>query len=103
MTDAAVALGLIDPAFFLGGAIELDKDAAIRAIEVRLAEPMGLEMAEAAVGIYRTISANMGNALRNVTIERGYDPREFALVAYGGCSPLAHRQHQQGNSTFARS
>ena len=88
VTDAAVALGLIDPAFFLGGAIRLDKDAAIRAIEDRLAEPMGLETAEAAVGIYRTISANMGNALRNVTIERGYDPREFALVAYGGCSPL---------------
>ena len=49
---------------------------------------MGLETETAAVGVYRTISANMGNALRNVTIEKGYDPREFALVSYGGCSPL---------------
>ena len=49
---------------------------------------MNLKLEEAAVGIYRTISANMGNALRNVTIEKGFDPREFALVSYGGCGPL---------------
>lgn len=88
VTDAAVVLGLIDPDFFLGGAIKLDKERAERAIEQKLATPMGLDKEAAAVGIYRTISANMGNALRNVTIERGYDPREFSLVAYGGCSPL---------------
>ena len=88
VTDAVVVLGLIDPDFFLGGAIKLDKSASERAISEKLAGPMGLETEAAAVGVYRTISANMGNALRNVTIEKGYDPREFALVSYGGCSPL---------------
>ena len=88
VTDAAVVLGLIDPDFFLGGAVKLNKSDSERAIKEKLAGPMGLETEAAAVGVYRTISANMGNALRNVTIEKGYDPREFALISYGGCSPL---------------
>jgi len=88
VTDAAVVLGLIDPKFFLGGAIELDTDAARKVVETKLAQPLGMSVEEAAVGVYRTISANMGNALRNVTIEKGYDPRDFVLVAYGGSSAL---------------
>ncbi len=88
VTDAALVLGLIDPDYFLGGAIRLDRSKAAAAIETGLAQPLGVTTEEAAVGIYRTISANMGNALRNVTIEKGYDPREFVLVAYGGCSSL---------------
>lgn len=88
VTDAAVALGLIDPDYFLGGAMRLNRKSAESAIRQKLANPMGLGMEEAAVGIYRTIAASMANALRNATIERGYDPRDFTLVAYGGCSPL---------------
>jgi N-methylhydantoinase A len=88
VTDAAVVLGLIDPDYFLGGSIKLDKTRAAEAILHAIAEPLSMSAEEAAVGIYRTISASMGNALRNVTIEKGYDPRDFVLVAYGGCSAL---------------
>ncbi|MDC0057518.1 hydantoinase/oxoprolinase family protein [Alphaproteobacteria bacterium] len=87
VTDAAVTLGFIDPNYFLGGEIKLNDEKAKKAIE-KIANKMNLKLEEAAVGIYRTISANMGNALRNVTIEKGFDPREFALVSYGGCGPL---------------
>jgi len=88
VTDAAVVLGLIDPDYFLGGSITLDKSKAETAITDKLAIPMGLDQESAAVGVLRTTSANMGNALRNVTVEKGYDPREFVLVGYGGCGPL---------------
>lgn len=88
VTDAAVVLGLIDPEYFLGGSIKLDKTKAIDAVQFGIAKQLSMSAEEAAVGIYRTISANMGNALRNVTIEKGYDPRDFVLVAYGGCSAL---------------
>ena len=87
VTDAAVTLGFIDPDYFLGGDIKLDRAKAEKSIE-NIAKQMNLKLEDAAVGIYRTISANMGNALRNVTIEKGFDPREFALVSYGGCGPL---------------
>lgn len=88
VTDAAVVLGLIDPAYFLGGAIQLDKAKSAQAVDEKLAKPLGMSIEQAAVGIYRTISASMGNALRNVTIEKGFDPRDFVLVSYGGGSPL---------------
>jgi N-methylhydantoinase A len=88
VTDAAVALGFIDPDYFLGGSISLDRERAQRAIKEFIGGPLGIGIEEAAVGIYRTISANMGNALRNVTIEKGFDPRDFVLMAYGGCSGL---------------
>jgi N-methylhydantoinase A len=88
VTDAAVTLGLIDPSYFLGGSIALSRERARAAIAEHVAGPLRIGVEEAAVGIYRTIGANMGNALRNVTIEKGFDPREFSLIAYGGCSSL---------------
>jgi len=88
VTDAAVVLGYIGPETALGGELTLDIEAAHEALE-RLAEAAGLSNAlEAARGVYRVANATMTRTIRGVTIERGYDPREFALVAFGGAGPM---------------
>ena len=87
-TDANVVLGYLDPAFFAGGKIPLDSAAAHKAIETRVAAPLGLGLEEAAAGMYRVININMAHGVRAVTVERGLDPREFPLVAAGGAGPL---------------
>ena len=83
-TDAAVASGLVDPQAFLGGAMPLDKDAARSAIESRIADPLGLDVDTAASGIVELIEAKMAATLEEITIKEGFDPRSFALLAYGG-------------------
>lgn len=88
VTDANLVLGRIDPAYFLGGEMPLDPEQARRAILVRVAEPMGLGLEEAAVGVIRIVNANMVKGIRVKTIERGFDVREFALMAFGGAGPL---------------
>lgn len=88
VTDVVVALGLIDPDQFLNGQMRLDRDAAIRAIRTRIAEPLGWSVEEAAAGLYQIITNSMSDAVRAVSIEKGYDPREFNMLAYGGASPL---------------
>jgi N-methylhydantoinase A len=88
LTDANVALGYIDPTFFNGGADRLDATAAYAAIERDVAKPLGMGIAEAAWGIHLIATTNMEHALRLVSIERGRDPRECALVAFGGAGPL---------------
>jgi N-methylhydantoinase A len=88
VTDADVALGIIDPDNFLGGRMPLDRDAAIRAIHTQIAEPLGISVEEAAAGIRRIVDAHMADTLREVTIGRGYDPRDFVLFAYGGAGPV---------------
>jgi N-methylhydantoinase A len=88
VTDANVVLGRLNPAYFLGGEIELDVAGARRAIAERCAEPLGLDLVEAANGIVEIANAAMVNALNLVSVQRGYDPRDFLLVAFGGAGPV---------------
>ncbi len=87
VTDAQLVLGRLDPERPLGDISRLDIEAARRAI-ARLAERLGLSLEETASGIIRVANANMERAMRALTVERGYDPRDFALLAFGGAGPL---------------
>lgn len=87
ITDAHVVLGRIDPDRFLGGRMKLHRDAAIAVVE-KLADQLGLGLLETAEGILTIANSNMARAIRSRTIEKGHDPREFALVAFGGAGPL---------------
>jgi N-methylhydantoinase A len=88
VTDANVVLGIVDPDHFLGGRMRLDRDAAARAIEQQIATPLGLDVLEAAAGVRRIVDAQMADTLRELTIGRGHDPRDFVLYAYGGAGPM---------------
>jgi N-methylhydantoinase A len=87
VTDAHVVLGHL-PAKLLGGRMALDVEAAGRIIDHEVARPLGLERAAAARGILSILDHNMVGAVRIVSIERGHDPRDFTLVAFGGAGPL---------------
>src|SRR6516225_3133571 len=87
VTDANVVLGRLDKDDFLGGTMKLDEAAAHRAIE-ELADTLSMNELEAAEGVLTVINANMANAIRSRTVQKGVDPREFALVAFGGAGPL---------------
>jgi N-methylhydantoinase A len=87
-TDANVVLGYLDPAFFAGGRMTLDVAAARRVIEEHIAKPMGLSIEQAAAGMYRVACNNMAQGVREVTIKRGFDPREFPLIPGGGAGPI---------------
>ena len=87
-TDADLVLGYLDPDFFAGGRIKLDQEAASQAIADRIAKPLGLSLEEAAAGMYRVINTNMAQGVREISIKRGFDPREFPMVAAGGAGPL---------------
>jgi len=87
-TDANVVLGYLDPEFFAGGKMKLDVGAARRAIEEHIAKPMGLSIEEAAAGMYRVACNNMAQGVREVTIKRGFDPREFPFIPAGGAGPI---------------
>jgi N-methylhydantoinase A len=88
VTDADLVLGYLDPAFFLGGRMRLDVEAARRAIEERVARPLGLSLTEAAWGIHRVVNENMAAAARIHGIERGKDLRAYPLFAFGGAGPV---------------
>ncbi len=88
VTDANLVLGRIDAARFLGGRMPLDHGAAARAIDEALGAPLGLGRDEAAAGVIRLADVKMALAVRSITTERGLDPRDYALVAYGGGGPL---------------
>jgi N-methylhydantoinase A len=87
-TDAQLVLGRVSNDLFLEGRMHLDVDRAREAIRSRIAEPLSLSVEDAAEGILRIANANMVKAIRLVTVERGFDPREFSLVAFGGAGPL---------------
>ncbi len=87
-TDAAVVLGFIDPGYFLGGEIDLDRAAARAAIRERIGRPLALDDAEAALAAVRVQVANMVSGIRAVSVEQGLDPREFALLPFGGAGSL---------------
>jgi N-methylhydantoinase A/oxoprolinase/acetone carboxylase beta subunit len=88
VTDANLVLGRIDGARFLDGAMPLDAEPARAAIAEQVAGPLGLGIEEAAEGILTVVNSNMARLLRDVLIQRGYDPRAFALVAFGGGGAL---------------
>jgi N-methylhydantoinase A len=87
VTDADLVLGYLSPTTFAGGAMTLDAPGARAAIELQVARPLGIPVEEAAWGIHRLVNLNMELATRVVSIERGYDPRDLALVATGGSGP----------------
>lgn len=88
VTDAYLALGYIDSDSFLGGEMLLDSQLAMHTLQEHICTPMDISLSEAALGILTIANANMLRILRLVSIERGHDPREFILVAYGGAGPL---------------
>jgi N-methylhydantoinase A len=88
VSDADVVLGYLDRKALLGGALPIDADAAAEAIAEKIGKPLGLNGTAAAAGIIDVVSHQMAEALRIVSVERGFDPREFALVAFGGAGPV---------------
>ena len=86
-TDANIALGRINADFFCGGTVTADLEAVGRALDA-VAKPLGMSRIEAARGIVRIANSNMVNALKLVSMNRGHDPRDFALVAFGGGGPM---------------
>ncbi|WP_018152336.1 caprolactamase subunit alpha [Leeia oryzae] len=88
VTDANLALGYLRPNAVLGGTIVLDEQKARRAIQTGVAEPLGISIERAAYGISTIVNLNMANGIRRVSIERGYDPRDFALICAGGATGM---------------
>jgi N-methylhydantoinase A len=87
-TDADLVLGYLDPATFLRGEMPLDRTASERAIRGRIAEPLGLSLEEAAAGVYDLVNVTMAAGVREISVRRGLDPRDFPLVVAGGAGPL---------------
>jgi N-methylhydantoinase A len=83
-TDCELVLGRLDPDRFLGSRMRLDLEAARRALDERIARPLGLDVEEAAAGVLTILESNMSHAIHAMTVERGVDPRTFTLLAYGG-------------------
>jgi N-methylhydantoinase A len=88
VTDAQVVLGRLDADKMLGGDVPLDPDLAHKAVETKIARRLGLSTIEAALGIIKVVNSNMALAIRSNSVARGIDPREFALVPFGGAGPL---------------
>ena len=88
VTDANLVLGRLNPRYFLGGEQKLLKKKVKEAIEEKIAKPLGVSWVKAAQGIVKVVTANMTQAIRSITTEKGIDPREFALMAFGGAGPL---------------
>jgi N-methylhydantoinase A len=86
-TDADLVLGVLSPDDFVAGGLALDREAARRAIFEHVAEPLGLDVVQAAWGIRQVLDNRMADLLRQVTIERGHDPRTFTMFANGGAGP----------------
>jgi len=87
-TDADLVLGYLDKDFFAGGKIPLNYERAERVIKEKIANPLAMDVVEAAAGMYRVINVNMASGVREVSVKRGHDPREFPLVVAGGAGPV---------------
>lgn len=87
-TDADLILGYLDKDFFAGGKIPLNYDQAVKTIKEKIADPLGIDVVEAASGMYSVINVNMASGVREVSVKRGHDPREFPLVVAGGAGPV---------------
>jgi len=88
VTDANLVLGRLDPDYYLGGEMSLDVESARRAILDKIARPLKLSLEEAAEGIVKVINASMVRGIRKVSVEKGYDAREFSMICFGGGGPL---------------
>jgi N-methylhydantoinase A len=87
LTDALVVLGHLNPKALLEGAMPIDAERSHEAVRAKVAQPLGMSVVEAAWGILTVLATNAMTAMRTITIERGYDPREFTLVPFGGMGP----------------
>ncbi len=87
VTDADVILGYIDADHFLGGHMAVSRERALEAMESQIAKPLGISVIEAAAGVYEIVNARMADLIRRTTVQRGHDPRDFAMVSFGGCGP----------------
>jgi N-methylhydantoinase A len=87
VTDANVVLRMLNPEYLLNGQMKIDRSLSVNALQ-RLAEPLNLSVEESAIGMLRVVTANMARAIRVVSVQRGYDPRDYTLVPFGGAGPL---------------
>jgi N-methylhydantoinase A/oxoprolinase/acetone carboxylase beta subunit len=99
VTDADLVLGYLDPDYFLGGEMKLERDAAAESIERRIARPLGLSTEQAAWAIHRVANEEMANAFRIHAMEQGRDPARYGLLAFGGAGPV----HAYGVARILRS
>lgn len=88
VTDADLVLGYLNADYFLGGDMQLSVEAARKAIEIKLAKPLGISIEEAAMGVHRIVNENMANAARVHVLEKGMDPRHFNMIGFGGAGPV---------------
>ncbi|MWV38512.1 hydantoinase/oxoprolinase family protein [Natrialba sp. INN-245] len=88
VTDAALMLGYFHPDEFLGGEMDIDQTAARSGIKRKLADPQGISVEDACTGVFDVMLANTVSAIREITVEKGLDPRDFSMVAYGGAGPM---------------
>jgi N-methylhydantoinase A len=88
VTDCDLALGIIDPNYFLGGRKSLNKEKALRAIEEKIAKPLKLKVHEAAAGVHEIVNAKMSDLIRRQVVRTGYLPEEFVIYAFGGAGPV---------------
>ena len=87
VSDANLVLGYLNPDALLGGRMKLDREQSAIALKNRIADPLDISVERAAYGMFTIVNNNMVNGIRRVTVERGYDPRDFVLVAAGGAAP----------------
>ncbi len=101
VTDVNLLLGYLNSEFFLGGEMQVDASAAEAAVKERIAEPLGMSVTDACAGIFSIINQNMADATKVVSVERGHDPREYAMISAGGaCSIHACKIAEEiGSST----
>lgn len=88
VTDANLVLGRINPHYVLGGRLKIDANLSREAVKKQIADPLGMGVEEAAQGIISVVNSNMVRAIRVITVEKGHNPADFTLVAYGGAGPL---------------
>ncbi|QLG45030.1 hydantoinase/oxoprolinase family protein [Costertonia aggregata] len=88
VTDADLVLGYLNADYFLGGEMRLSVEAARKAIEAKLAKPLGISIEEAAMGVHKIVNENMANAARVHVLEKGMDPRHFNMIGFGGAGPV---------------
>lgn len=87
-SDANLVLGYLSPTFFAGGRLRLDVDAAKAVVERGVAGPLGMDVVRAAYGMYQVMNVNMASAIREISVQRGWDPREFPLICAGGAGAI---------------
>ena len=88
VTDASIALGFLNPDYFAGGTVPLDRGLAEQAIRETIAVPLSMTVEQAALGIHQVVNAQMAEGMRQVSIRQGHDPRDFSLVPLGGAGPV---------------